>query len=120
MHDKTTNLYLCDHVFTPGNILSAMDLAGGVCNLQAYEVIRSVEILLGKILTQSKKFETILPHKWRICNTCKKLHQYCDLVIPMKHYVTINDKCIEFTDIIDVTKNCVMHLAYQRLQQGEQ
>ena len=36
--------YLKKYVFTPQNILSALDYNGGVCNLKAYDVIRSVEI----------------------------------------------------------------------------
>ena len=85
---KTARSYLRDHVFTPSNILRAMDLAGGVCNLQAYEVIRSVEFVAKDPYGINNKRESVLPHEWRVRHASKKLHQYCDVVIPMKHHIT--------------------------------
>ena len=80
-----------------------MDLAGGTCNLKAYQIIRSVEFSSN----DPYKFtgnNSCLPHEWRIRQASEKLHEYCDFCIPMNHHVTENGECIEFTDVIDITE----------------
>ena len=51
------------------------------------------------------KRNTVLPHEWRIREASKKLHKFCDIVVPMKHEVTINGECVDFVDIVDITIN---------------
>ena len=100
---KRAHSYLQAYVYTPANILKAMDLAGCVCNLQAYEVIRSVEMTAKDPYAIKTARDSVLPHKWRIRHASKKLHEYCDAIIPMKHHVTKNSECVEFCDIVDIT-----------------
>ena len=94
--------YLRTNVFSPQAILSALDLAGGICSLQAYHIIYQID-RLSKDPYKAGKRNTVLPHKWHVRQACKKLHRYCDVVIPMKHYISTNGECIEFVDIVHIT-----------------
>ena len=85
--------YLCGNVYNPQAILSALDLAGGVCNLQAYQVIYNID-LMTKDPYKTEKRNNILLHEWKVRDATKKLHKFCDYFVPMKHYVTPNGKCI--------------------------
>ena len=57
--------YLRANVFTPQAILSALDLAGGVCSLKAYQIIYQIDCMSKDPYKGGKK-NTILPHKWRV------------------------------------------------------
>ena len=94
--------YIREHVFTPQAVLSALDFAGEVCSLQAYQVIYIVDFL-SKDPLKSHKRNTIILHEWRVRESAKKLHRFCDIVVPMKHYISENGKCVEFTDRVDIT-----------------
>ena len=52
---------------------------------------------------KSNKRNNVLPHEWRVHESSKKLHQYCDYKVTMKNHISENNACIEFTDIVDVT-----------------
>ena len=80
-----------------------MDLARGTCNLKVFKIIISVEFLSKDLYKLTGKI-FCPPHKCRTLQSLDKLHKYCDLFIPMKHRMTENWECIEFTDIIDITK----------------
>ena len=41
----TARTYICDVVYTPQAVLKALDLAGGVCSLQAYQVIYAIDLM---------------------------------------------------------------------------
>ena len=97
--------YLRKHVFNPQSILKAMDLAGGTCNLKAYDVIRSVETLANEPYKyRGSHRNSLLPHECHVWEASKKVHQICDAVLPMKHYVTEHGECLEFCDVVKVTK----------------
>ena len=55
---KISQSYLQTHVFSPQNVLCALDIAGGVCNLSAFQVIRNIETWVNDPL-QNKK-QTVL------------------------------------------------------------
>ena len=94
--------YLRANLFTPQAVLSALDIAGGICSLQAYHVIYMID-KMSKDPFNADKRNTVLPHEWRIREASKKLHKFCDIVVPMKHEVTINGECVDFVDIVDIT-----------------
>ena len=48
------------------------------------------------------KRNNLLSHEWRVREVSKKLHRFCDVYIPMRHYVSPNSKCVEFCDVKDV------------------
>ena len=96
--------HLRENVFNPQNILKAMDLAGGTCNLAAYTVIRSVELAANDPYCMRAKKHSILPHEYNIRQASKLVHKFCDIIIPMQHYVSENGECVEFCDIVDVVK----------------
>ena len=100
---KRARKYLRGFVFTPQNVLKALDLAGGVCNLKAYTVIRSVELVSKDPYKFDVNNDSVLPHEWRVRQASEKVHEYADAVIPMKHHVSNNGECVEFSDVKDVT-----------------
>ena len=75
--------YLHMHVYTPANILKAMDMAGGVCNLVAYKILYSVEHLSRDPLLDNRKNCYVLPHEWKIREASKKMNLYADSILPM-------------------------------------
>ena len=40
-----TRTYICDIVYTPQAVLAALDITGGICSLQAYPVIYTIELM---------------------------------------------------------------------------
>ena len=100
---KKGRTYLRENVFTPQAILRRIDMAGGVCNLKAYEIIRSVEILSTDPLKSSKRDSSILPHEKKIRDASMTLNAYAQKMLPMKHYNTPNGECIEYEHIVKFT-----------------
>ena len=97
--------YMKEYVYTPQNIVQALDNNGGVCNLRAYEVIRSVEITTEHPLKDyGKRNKTMLPNEKKIRLALYRLNEYANCILPMKHYLTTNGECIEYKDIVKFTK----------------
>ena len=86
-------------MYTPQAVLRALDMAGGVCNLKAYEVIWKIEFLSRDPLHDFKRNSTVLPHEWKIKAASKRMNEYCNKILPMRHYITPNGKCLEYEDM---------------------
>ena len=50
-----------------------------------------------------KKGESILPHKWRIRAVSKIIHEYANKIVPMRHYIGMIGKVVEYQNIPKVT-----------------
>ena len=98
---KVVKKYYQEYIFTPENILRAMDLAGGTCNLKALTILRDVEVCANDPFkdTSRKKCDAILPHEWRVRRAAKLVHRFADDIIPLKHYKGKHGEVVEFKDI---------------------
>ena len=76
----TTRTYIRDVVYTPQAVLAALDIVGGICSRQAYQVIYAIE-LMSKDPYKTRKRNMVLLHEWRVREATKKLHKYCDYLI---------------------------------------
>ena len=83
-------------------------MAGGKCNLQALMVLREVKTLSNHPYLDINKRRTsndsILPYEWRIRDVSKIVHAYADQLLPMQHCVALQDKVVEFKNMVDVTQ----------------
>ena len=59
--------YIRKNIYTPQAALSALDLAGGICSLKAYQIIYMIDNLLKDPLKEkSRRDNTLLPHEWQV------------------------------------------------------
>ena len=90
--------YLRAFVYTPQAVLKAMDMAGGICNMKAYDIIRKIETESRDRLHDYKQDSSVLPHEWKVRAASKRMNQYCQKILPMKHYHTQHGECLEYED----------------------
>ena len=90
--------YLRTFVYTPQAVLRAMDMAGGTCNMKAYDIIRKIETDSRDPLHVYKQDSTVLPHEWKVRAASRRMNQYCQKILPMKHYHTQHGECLEYED----------------------
>ena len=96
---KHAHSYLRAHVYMPQAIVKAMDMAGGICNLKAYQIIHTIETLSKDPLQDYSKDATALPHKWRVQMVSKHMNEYAQKILPMKHYYTEHGERLEYENI---------------------
>ena len=54
-----------------------MDVAGGVCNLKAYDIIRKIEKDSKDPHHDYKQDSTVIPHKWKVWAASTQMNNYC-------------------------------------------
>ena len=57
--------YLHTYVYTPQAVLKSMDMAGGVCNLKVYSIIK-IEKEIKDPCHEYKQDSTVLPREWKV------------------------------------------------------
>ena len=66
--------------------------------MKAYHIIRKIETESRDPLHDYKQDSTVLPYEWKVCAASKRMNDYCQKILPMKHYHTKDGEYLEYED----------------------